>query len=676
MRGIDDDDLSYRSGSVSRSSSCKSFPGNFGIDWDEIDSIAEESLSVASSASSSHRKRTRRRTNTSINANQQLAQSTLTLSQMDDLENGVGFVSSSRFSGHAQSTSASKSSPHGCRSSASVGNRSKTPPQPSQSRPHIAMVHHQRKQRRRMLHDLKRLVIIGVLIVMAIISIDYFGDNLNSNNKHISALRYSANSITSITNKFGADRSARRALSRSATIYAGRQWPLSVRDEQPDFEFLPHPTPQQHDKVMLSLPRFFLTRAGRGGDNDDTNPGGAGVTLETLGRVRPLTHQRAVANLVGRTTVEGSRDFSVRTIFVGIPSYRDWHCRYTVESIFGRAKYPERIRVGVVDQLEGPDQSCDLPIEPCSEKPFQALCQYRDQIDVYEMDHKLAVGPTFARHIVNRLYRGEYYALQISSHTTFTKNWDADLIDQWEETGNEMGVITTYLGDASGSIDDRTGVALKKSRMVLCSATFEGTGHDRRLRHAYGDQPDLLPAIERVPQLQPFWSSSFSFSRGHFILTVPYDPYLPMVSKSDEEISMAFRAFTHGYDFYTPVSNVCFDSARKDDLTSFEENKSIYNGVEKVSLRRLDNLLRMEAEKNVRDANELFGLGQARPLSKFFTAFGVHPAEHITEHKLCNFVTNGRMHELFQKHLRDDGMGLNYDLIHFRFHELQDNHDA
>ena len=662
MRGIDDDELSYRSGSVSRSSSCKSITGNFGIDWDEIDSIAEESLSVASSASSGHRKRTRRRTNSSMNANHRQAQSNVTLSQRGDLENGVGYCGSfSRFSGRAsQSVSASKSSPRGGRGSGSVGN----------PRPQITMTHHQRKERRRVLHDFKRLVIIGVLIVMATLSIDYFGDNLNSKTKHISSLRYSSNSFTSITNNFGADRSARRALSRSAAIYAKRNWPLTVRDEVTEFEFFPHPTPQKRGKVTLSLPRFYLTRAGRGGDNDN------GVTLDTLGRVRPLTNQKAVAQLVGRTTVEGSRDFSVRTIFVGIPSYRDWHCRYTVESIFGRAKYPERIRVGVVDQLETLDQSCDLPIEPCSGKPFQALCQYRNQIDVYEMDHKLAVGPTFARHIVNRLYRGEYYALQISAHTTFTNNWDVYLIDQLEETGNEMGILTTYLGDASGSIDDRSGVSLKKSRMVLCSATFEGAGHDRRLRHAYGDQPDLLPGVEGMPQLQPFWSSSFSFSRGHFILTVPYDPYLPMVKRGDEEISMALRAFTHGYDFYTPVTNVCYDSARTGDLTSFEENKSIYNGVEEISLRRLDSLLGMEEEKNVRDANELFGLGQARPLAKFFTAFGIHPAERITEHKLCNFVANGRMHELFHQHMRDDGMGLDYDLIHFRFHELQDNHDA
>jgi hypothetical protein len=35
-----------------------------------------------------------------------------------------------------------------------------------------------------------------------------------------------------------------------------------------------------------------------------------------------------------------------RTIFIAIASYRDFQCRYTVESAFNRAKHPERIRVG------------------------------------------------------------------------------------------------------------------------------------------------------------------------------------------------------------------------------------------------------------------------------------------------------------------------------------------
>ena len=113
---------------------------------------------------------------------------------------------------------------------------------------------------------------------------------------------------------------------------------------------------------------------------------------------------------------------SDRTIFVAIASYRDWQCRYTVESIFNRAKYPERVRVAVVDQIvvEEGDFQCEVPIKPCSEDPDQALCKYKSQVDVYRMDAIQAVGPVFARHIGHRLYRGEYYTMQSDAHVTYT----------------------------------------------------------------------------------------------------------------------------------------------------------------------------------------------------------------------------------------------------------------
>lgn len=196
------------------------------------------------------------------------------------------------------------------------------------------------------------------------------------------------------------------------------------------------------------------------------------------------------------------------------------------------------------------------------------------------MESTLAVGPPFARHVASRLYRGEYYALQIDSHTTFVKNWDVDLIEQLEATGNEMAVLTTYLDDAVGNLDDETGRLLTKSRIVLCNAAYEGTGLDRRLQHDRMQQPNTLSGVHGMPQLQPYWSASFSFSRGHFVLTVPYDPYLPMVQREDEEISMALRGFTHGYDYYTPETPVAFDSAYSDreSRKSFLEHKNLYKG--------------------------------------------------------------------------------------------------
>jgi len=457
----------------------------------------------------------------------------------------------------------------------------------------------------------------------------------------------------------GADRVARRFLSRSTKKYQSRQWPVSVRGEENDFELVAHPI---NVDVSLSVPRFFLSK-------DDGS-------METLGKT---TLTKSLAHLIGRTTIDGSRDFSVRTIYVGIVSLNDWHCRHSVQSIFGRAKYPERIRVGVVDQLNPNenDQSCDLPLESCSKRPSQAHCQYRSQIDVYEMESDLAVGPTFARNVVERLYRGEYYVLQINSHTTFTTQWDVEIIEQLEGTGNEMAVLTTYLDEAEENLDIKSGISQKEARKVICNAAYEGSGHDRYLRHPYSEQPDLLPGIEGMPQLQPYYASQFVFARGHFILTVPHDPDVPLVQTEDEEISMALRAFSHGYDFYTPQRHVCFDSSSR--VSTEEQNESskkkLNSKTPESSLQRLYGLLGM-SQPGVSQTSDMFGIGSKRSLNQFYAAFGIHPQERITERKLCNYVSTGRMHQQFYEHLRTDGMGLDYDQINFRFHELQNNHEG
>ena len=108
---------------------------------------------------------------------------------------------------------------------------------------------------------------------------------------------------------------------------------------------------------------------------------------------------------------------------------------------------------------------------------------------------------------------------------------------------------------------------------MMCATQFEGNGPERHLRH--GQQPELTPAVKGQPQLHPFWAAGFSFARGHFVILVPYDQYLPMVFQgtsiycvvttmswlsnaeysiltmmTGEEISIGLRAFTHGYDFY------------------------------------------------------------------------------------------------------------------------------
>jgi hypothetical protein len=212
--------------------------------------------------------------------------------------------------------------------------------------------------------------------------------------------------------------------------------------------------------------------------------------------------------------------------------------------------------LGVIDQIvDGEDVVCNSPIYPCESDPGQALCQRKDQVDVYEMEAHLAVGPMFARHISNRMYRGEYYATQSDAHVTYTQDWDVSIIEQHEATENEMAVLTTYLSDVIGAIDDKTGESLVHSRPIMCNTHFVDEANEYALEHQ--QEPENEPPFPGIPQLEPFWAAGFSFSRGHFNVNVPYDLYEPMIFQG-EEISMGIRGFTVGYDYYAPDRSVCF----------------------------------------------------------------------------------------------------------------------
>jgi [Skp1-protein]-hydroxyproline N-acetylglucosaminyltransferase len=71
------------------------------------------------------------------------------------------------------------------------------------------------------------------------------------------------------------------------------------------------------------------------------------------------------------------------------------------------------------------------------------------------------------------------------------------------------------------------GDSTRNTRPIMCNSDFEGMMPARYLRH--GSQPEDVPEINEMPQMQPFWAAGFSFSRGHFKLRVPYDAYQPMV---------------------------------------------------------------------------------------------------------------------------------------------------
>ena len=363
------------------------------------------------------------------------------------------------------------------------------------------------------------------------------------------------------------------------------------------------------------------------------------------------------------------------TIFVKVASYRDWQCPHTVEQVFRYAEFPERVFVGIAEQNapEVGDAPCDAAPLPCQDEPQQFMCRpdVRERIRIVRLHARNATGPVLARHLGERLYRGETFVFQIDAHCEMVAGWDTDIVEQWSKLGNEYAVLSNYptdSGTATGvqAVDGEHHALKGSTTPFMCNSDFEGrdeTGY--YLRH--GAQPDLpapFVGVAASPVLQPFWGAGLSFSRGHFILRVPYDPHLPMLFQG-EEILITLRGWTSGYDFYTPHHSSLFHAyKRKNAPATFWEHADEHKGDFPRSMARVMHITKLDTPRTQdfpRDELDRYGLGEKRKLADFFRIFGIDTRLRIVNPGICPFTTSGDLHRLLHPRLAPRGKGINYE---------------
>lgn len=230
--------------------------------------------------------------------------------------------------------------------------------------------------------------------------------------------------------------------------------------------------------------------------------------------------------------------------------------------------------------------------------------------------------------------------MQVDSHVRFVANWDEDIIDQWNSTGNEMAVITNYMTNIGKSnIDAETHKSLNTGRSLMCDVEYEwSSGLTSHIK--FNQQSVKAPRVVDSPMLHPFWAAGFSFGRGHFVVSVPYDHYLPLVFQG-EEILQTIRGFTYGYDFYAPSRNVAYhiyenkaNLEKRSSIHKFTENQVLYGA--EVKLQGYSRLIGICGTSNPPPdyfhlEEERYGLGRIRSQQQFFDTFGIHPETKTIE---------------------------------------------
>jgi len=351
------------------------------------------------------------------------------------------------------------------------------------------------------------------------------------------------------------------------------------------------------------------------------------------------------------------------TIFISIAAYRDPMCHTTIKNALEWAKYPSRLVFGVVEQNAEGDLPCTHTRRPCEDDPEQMLCKYGDNIRIDAVPAQQARGPTFGRHRADRMYNGEYFALQIDAHMYFVKDWDMQCIHQFEAAANDYAILSTYPSEAKGNVHH--GKSSVRSTPGICKSSFLGDG---LIRH--GAAGEFFPDASVVgngdqPILQPWWAAGLSFSRGHKIVRVPNDCCTPMTFNG-EEFSMAMRHWTNGYDHYTFRRTVCLHPyARPKRPPLFWENGNRFPADADRSARRLRVMFGMDPpsiDNYDKTDIEKYGMGKKRPIAKFLKVFGIsYQKKKVRNH--CKGVQNCQMHKALSKYIRADMKGIDYEKV-------------
>jgi len=284
------------------------------------------------------------------------------------------------------------------------------------------------------------------------------------------------------------------------------------------------------------------------------------------------------------------------TIFVQIASYRDPELEKTIKNMIEMADRPDKLRFGIARQYS-------------EEDGFDKLEEYREdtRFRILDIPYNESNGACWARHLIQQLYKNETYTLQIDSHMRFEKSWDItliDMIDQLKEDGHEKPLLTGYVSSFDPD-NDPAGRERDPWRMTFDRFIPEG---------AVFFLPETIPNWNDLDKPVParFYSAHFCFTLGQFSKEVQHDPEYYF---HGEEISIAARAYTHGYDLFHPHRVVIYhEYTRKGRTKQWDDDKK---WVEKNNRSHQKNrqLFGMDGEEQI-DFGD-FGFGKVRTLRDY-----------------------------------------------------------
>lgn len=287
----------------------------------------------------------------------------------------------------------------------------------------------------------------------------------------------------------------------------------------------------------------------------------------------------------------------MKEIFISVASYRDTELKYTLKSAVEMASQPSKLHFGIVYQ--GTDK--DRP-------DFSFLPNY----SLISMHPRDAKGAGYARSKAMSLYSDQEYYMQIDSHTQFVQNWDEKLVKQLKLAQSQ----TKYKAIISAYPLQYHREGSKIFLQTKSTKEFSANPNKQRVKlkktnEWTSERIEFDDPKRKVPELSNTVLGGFIFTYGSIVKDVPYDPE---ISFFGEEICFSMRAWTRGYDIYSPTEVLLYHFYGRGGQPKIWKDDSI----RKISWKEIQ-AASYEKQKKVLCGIEhgIFGAGNIRSLAEY-----------------------------------------------------------
>ena len=294
------------------------------------------------------------------------------------------------------------------------------------------------------------------------------------------------------------------------------------------------------------------------------------------------------------------------SIFIQIPSYRDFELNKTIASAVNNASGENTLHFGI--------HQCLL-----FDSEIVINTNYPDWVKIDSVDSIAPenIGLQKSRYIANGFYNNEDYYFQIDAHMRFVKNWDLKaiaMINWYIDIGITNPLITAYPSSYwyldDGVNEHHTDYYSTKILFVQNLEQFKTT---------------LIPLNTAYPT-DKYCAYTYSVSGGCIFTFGSFAQIKPNIKIAfwGEEPLIAARAFTHGFDLVTATehlvshlyaSNQPFSKTRRHHV--WKDFPKIWNEMDVISKEEYRSIF---MDKIIGDD----GLGTVRTLKEYEEFAGIN----------------------------------------------------